>query len=33
MVFVATKIYDPHHGYESTIKAVNESLQRFGFGG
>ena len=30
---LATKIYDPHHGYDSTIKAVDESLQRFGFGG
>ncbi|KAI0728939.1 Aldo/keto reductase [Fomitopsis betulina] len=31
-VFVTTKIYDTHHGYESTVKAVHESLQHFGFG-
>ncbi|KAH9840557.1 Aldo/keto reductase [Rhodofomes roseus] len=30
-VFVTTKIYDPDHGYESTLKVVDESLQRFGF--
>ncbi|KAH9916484.1 Aldo/keto reductase [Fomitopsis serialis] len=30
-VFVTTKIYDPDHGYESTLKAVDESLQSFGF--
>ncbi|EPS97909.1 hypothetical protein FOMPIDRAFT_1031751 [Fomitopsis schrenkii] len=30
-VFVTTKIYDPHHGYESTVRAVDESLQCFSF--
>ncbi|KAI0961328.1 hypothetical protein AcW1_000439 [Taiwanofungus camphoratus] len=30
-VFVTSKIFHPDHGYESTLKAVDESLQRFGF--
>ena len=29
----ASKIFHTDHGYESTVKAVDESLQRFGFGG
>ncbi|EMD34111.1 hypothetical protein CERSUDRAFT_117619 [Gelatoporia subvermispora B] len=30
-VFVTSKIYHPEHGYESTLQAVNDSLERFGF--
>ncbi|KAI0936118.1 hypothetical protein AcV5_004339 [Taiwanofungus camphoratus] len=30
-VFVTSKIYHSDHGYESTLKAVDESLQKFGF--
>ncbi|KZT64083.1 Aldo/keto reductase [Daedalea quercina L-15889] len=30
-VFVTTKIYHPDHGYETTLEAIDESLQRFGF--
>ncbi|KZT03086.1 Aldo/keto reductase [Laetiporus sulphureus 93-53] len=30
-IFITSKIYHPDHGYESTLKAVDESLQRFGF--
>jgi diketogulonate reductase-like aldo/keto reductase len=28
----ATKCVSRSHGYESTLKGVNESLERFGFG-
>ncbi|EPQ52901.1 Aldo/keto reductase [Gloeophyllum trabeum ATCC 11539] len=30
-VFVTSKIYDPEHGYESTLRAVQDSLDKFGF--
>jgi len=30
-VFVTSKVYHPEHGYENTLKAVDSSLDRFGF--
>ncbi|KAL0068847.1 hypothetical protein AAF712_004178 [Marasmius tenuissimus] len=30
-VFITTKCASRHHGYESTLKGVDESLHRFGF--
>jgi len=30
-VFVTSKIYHPEHGYDSTLKAVQDSLNKFGF--
>ncbi|OCH95439.1 Aldo/keto reductase [Obba rivulosa] len=30
-VFVTSKIYHPEHGYGSTLKVVDSSLERFGF--
>ncbi|THV02403.1 Aldo/keto reductase [Dendrothele bispora CBS 962.96] len=30
-VFITTKIISKYHGYESTLKGVDESLERFGF--
>ncbi|KAL0579148.1 hypothetical protein V5O48_002829 [Marasmius crinis-equi] len=30
-VFITSKCASRHHGYESTLKGVDESLQRFGF--
>lgn len=29
-VFVTSKVYDPYHGYEQTLKAVDASLADFG---
>ncbi|KDQ49722.1 hypothetical protein JAAARDRAFT_617210 [Jaapia argillacea MUCL 33604] len=31
-IFITTKIYDTEHGYNSTLKAVDDSLKKFGFG-
>ncbi|CCL98371.1 uncharacterized protein FIBRA_00366 [Fibroporia radiculosa] len=31
-VFVTTKIYHPEHGFESTLRAVDSSVERFGLG-
>ncbi|OBZ66561.1 Glyoxal reductase [Grifola frondosa] len=30
-IFVTSKIYHPEHGYESTLAAVQDSLDKFGF--
>ncbi|KZT64077.1 Aldo/keto reductase [Daedalea quercina L-15889] len=30
-VFVTSKVYNAEHGYESTLSAVDSSLERFGF--
>ncbi|PIL33887.1 hypothetical protein GSI_03593 [Ganoderma sinense ZZ0214-1] len=31
-IFVTTKVYDQDQGYESTTRAVDDSLQKFGYG-
>lgn len=29
---IASKVFHDDHGYDQALKAVDESLQRFGFG-
>ncbi|KAI0373477.1 Aldo/keto reductase [Pilatotrama ljubarskyi] len=31
-IFVTSKVYDPEHGYEKTLAAVDDSLKKLGYG-